>query len=153
MEDLQRDTGKLLGMMDMFSLFLFFFFFFFAFQGYAHNIRKFPGQGSNQSYSCWPTPQQHGIQAMSVTCTKANGNVSPQPTQQSHILINTSWIHFRCATRVVPYVRSLDCGDGFKGTLYGSILIKLHNLNAYSLLYGSYNLMKFGGFVCFTQCC
>ena len=32
---------------------------------------EFPGQGSNQSCSCWPTPQpqQRRIQASSVTCT------------------------------------------------------------------------------------
>ena len=37
---------------------------------------KFPGQGWNQSYSCWPTPQPqpHRIWAMSVTYTTVHNN-------------------------------------------------------------------------------
>ena len=37
---------------------------------------RFPGQGSNWSYSCWPTPQseQCHIWAASVTYTSAHGN-------------------------------------------------------------------------------
>ena len=31
-------------------------------------------RGSNQGYSCWPTPQPHQIQAMSATYTTARGN-------------------------------------------------------------------------------
>ena len=55
--------------------FLFFcFVFFFAFQGHTHSIWKFPGQGSNGSYSCWPTPQQHRIRATSATYTTAHRN-------------------------------------------------------------------------------
>ena len=36
---------------------------------------EFPGQGSNQSSSCWPTPepQKFGIQATSATYTTAQG--------------------------------------------------------------------------------
>ena len=36
--------------------FFFFFFFFLAFQGRTHGIWKFPGWGSNRSYSCQPQP-------------------------------------------------------------------------------------------------
>ena len=37
---------------------------------------KFPGQGLNQSCSCWPLPQPqpHQIRAMSVTYTTAHGS-------------------------------------------------------------------------------
>ena len=54
-----------------------FFFFFFFFLWRTRGIWKFPGQGSNRSCSCWPTPQtqQYGIQAASVTCIIAHGNV------------------------------------------------------------------------------
>ena len=39
-------------------------------------IWKFSGQGSNQSYSCWPMPwpQQFQIRATSPNYTKAHGN-------------------------------------------------------------------------------
>ena len=48
----------------------------FFFKSHAHNIWKFPGEGSNQSCSCWPMPQaqQCQIQAMCVTYTAAHGN-------------------------------------------------------------------------------
>ena len=54
--------------------FLFFSFFFFF--GHAFGMWKCPGQGSNQSCSCRPTPkpQQHQIWAASVTYTTAQGN-------------------------------------------------------------------------------
>ena len=49
---------------------------FFAFQGCTCGMQKFPGQGLNQNYSCWPMqqPQQCGIQALSLTYTAADGN-------------------------------------------------------------------------------
>ena len=55
---------------------LFFFFFFFAFWGYTHGIWKFPDQGSNRSYSCWPMSQlqQHRISGTSATYTIAHGS-------------------------------------------------------------------------------
>ena len=56
--------------------FFFFFFFAFAFYGLTCGIWRFPGKGSNRSYSCWPTPrpQQRRIQDASATCTIAHGN-------------------------------------------------------------------------------
>ena len=50
--------------------------FFFLFNGLACHIRKFPGQGSNQSFHSQPTPQpqQHWIRATSVTYTTACGS-------------------------------------------------------------------------------
>ena len=58
--------------------FLSFFFFlsFCLFQGHTHSIWRFPGQGSNWSCSCWPTPepQQLGIRVVSATYTTAHGN-------------------------------------------------------------------------------
>ena len=46
----------------------FFFFFFCLFFGPQRSIWKFPGQGLNQSYSCWPIPppQQRVTWAMSA---------------------------------------------------------------------------------------
>ena len=54
------------------SLYIFFSFAFSVCCG----IRGFPGQGSNRSYSCRPTPQpqQRQIRATSATCTTAHGN-------------------------------------------------------------------------------
>ena len=54
----------------------FFFLFFFAFQGHICGIWKFPGQGSNQSCSFWPTPQpqQCQIQVTSATYITAHSN-------------------------------------------------------------------------------
>ena len=69
-----------------FLLHLFFFFFFFLsfchFQGRSHGIWRFPGQGSNWSYSLrpMPQPQQRRIPAASATFTTADGQGSnPQP--------------------------------------------------------------------------
>ena len=52
-------------------------FFVFFFQG-CTCIWKFPDQGLNQTYSCWPTPQpeQHGIQHMSVTAHSNTGSLT-----------------------------------------------------------------------------
>ena len=53
----------------------FFFFFFFLFQGCACGIWRFPGQESNQSYSCWPKPQ---LMAMPDPTGRGQGS-NPQP--------------------------------------------------------------------------
>ena len=44
------------------------------FKGHTHSIRKFPSQGLNQSYSCWPMPQlqQRRIRAAFVTTAQGN---------------------------------------------------------------------------------
>ena len=58
-------------------LFFFFFFFFFFFYGFTCSIWKFPGWGSNQSYSClsMPQPQQNGTWATAaILNTTAQGN-------------------------------------------------------------------------------
>ena len=58
------------------SFIIFFnFFFFFLFRA-TRSIWGFPGQGLNQSYSCWPPPQpqQHQIRAASATYTTAHGS-------------------------------------------------------------------------------
>ena len=57
--------------------YLFFFFFgLLSFQGCIRGIWRSPGQGSNQSCSCWPTPQpqRRGIRAVSTTYTTVQGN-------------------------------------------------------------------------------
>ena len=53
-----------------------FFIFFLSLQGRTCCIWKFPGQGLNQSCSCWPTPQpqQCQIRASVVTYTTAHSN-------------------------------------------------------------------------------
>ena len=48
--------------------------FFFLFLGLHLHPWKFPGQGSYWNCTCQPTPQQHRIQAVSVTCTAPHGN-------------------------------------------------------------------------------
>ena len=50
--------------------------FLFSFLGHTRGIWRFPGQGSNQSFSHWPSPQpqQCQIQATSSTYTTAHGN-------------------------------------------------------------------------------
>ena len=59
----------LIGLWELLSLLL-------VFLGPHHNIQKFPGKGSNWSYSCRsiPQPQQHQFQAMYTTYTTAHGN-------------------------------------------------------------------------------
>ena len=54
----------------------FFFFSCFFFKGHTYGIWRFPGYGSNQSYSCWPTPepQQCQIWATSVMYTTAHSS-------------------------------------------------------------------------------
>ena len=66
-----------------FFLFVFRFFFFF-FQCRRHGIWRFPGQGSNWSYGCRPTPQpqQHWIQAASAAYTTAHGKARPLTHEQ-----------------------------------------------------------------------
>ena len=55
---------------------VFFCFFFLSFQNYTLSMWKFPGEGSNRSYSCQltPQPQQCRIRAVSSTYTTAHGN-------------------------------------------------------------------------------
>ena len=50
----ERNSLKILYFIS-FTVFLFVCFF--AFLGCPHSIWRFPGQGSNQSYNCWPMPQ------------------------------------------------------------------------------------------------
>ena len=54
------------------ALFLFIYFF----KGCTCSIWRFPGQGSNQNYNCWPMPepQQRGVRTTSATYTTAHSN-------------------------------------------------------------------------------
>ena len=61
-------------------IFLFCLFVCLSFEGCTHSIWRFPGQGSNQSFSCYlvPQPQKCRIWAMSASYTRADvaqGNV------------------------------------------------------------------------------
>ena len=76
--------------------FFFFFFFFFGlvFLELHRGIWRFPGQGSNRSCRCWPTPepQQRQIWAISATYTTAHGNTgSLTHWARTGIKPNTSW--------------------------------------------------------------
>ena len=61
-------------------------------------------KGSNQSYSCRPTPQpqQRRIWATSVTFTTANGNVLTEARDWTCIFMDTSQVHYGWATRGIP---------------------------------------------------
>ena len=69
-------------------------FFFFSFQDCPCGIYKFPGQESNQSCSCWPTPQpqQLGVPATSVTHTTAHGYARSLTRDQTHIFMDTNQV-------------------------------------------------------------
>ena len=69
----------------------------FVFQGHACGIWRFPGQGSNWSRSCQPTPQpwQQRIRATSAIYTTAHGNASVRNSSGSFfitfILFTSDW--------------------------------------------------------------
>jgi len=61
-----------------YSVFQSIFFIFLYFSGLAHDIMKFPGEGSNLSYLCQTTPEPHPhLQHTSVTYTTAQINTGP----------------------------------------------------------------------------
>ena len=62
---------------DQVSVFMFFFFF--AFYGWILDTWGFPAQGLNWSYSCWPTPQQLRIWAVSATWPTAQPTAALDP--------------------------------------------------------------------------
>ena len=62
-------------LLQMAGFLSFFFFFFFFFKGLMCGTWTFPGRGQIRgSFGPTPQPQQHGIQAASVTYTTACGN-------------------------------------------------------------------------------
>ena len=75
------------------------FVFCFCFLGLHWWHNKFPGKGSNQSYSCCqptPQPQQWGIQTAFTTYTTAHGNArTPTPWVRTGIKPTSSWILVR----------------------------------------------------------
>ena len=75
-------------------------FFFFSFYSHTCRIWKFPGYGSDQSYSCRPTPQpqQHQIWATSVTYATACGNTR----SLTHWV--RSWVKLASSCIVVGYL-------------------------------------------------
>ena len=81
-----------------FYLFIYLFIYF-SLQCYTRDIWRFPGQGLNQSCSCHPAPQpqQH------VTPDQLR-----EARDQTHILMDTSWLHFHCATMRTPYFSLFD---------------------------------------------
>ena len=78
--------------------------FFFFFKGRTHGIWGFPSQGSNQSFSHWPTsqPQQHRIQASSATYTTAHRNPLSKARNQTRNLMVTTQICSRCTAVGTP---------------------------------------------------
>ena len=80
---------------------VFFFCLFVLFCFLRSSYRRFPGQGSNWSYSCQPTPQpqQCQIQAISVTYTTAHGNTrSLTHLAKPGVKPASSWILVRFIT-------------------------------------------------------
>ena len=73
---IQRFLQRWPGLMGRNFFFFKFIFIFMLFGGYTCGIWKFPGQESNWSCSCQPTPQpqQRGIQTTSAAYTAAHGN-------------------------------------------------------------------------------
>ena len=75
-------------------------FFFHYFQGRTWSIWKFPGQGSNQSFHCWPTPQlqQRQIWAISGAYNTACSSIRSLTHwalfagDQTHIVFDTSQV-------------------------------------------------------------
>ena len=80
-----------------------FFLSFCLFQGRTRSIQRFPGQGTNRSYSRQPTPQC-GIRTVSATYTTAPGNM--RFLMRPGIKLATSWflVMFinHCATMGTP---------------------------------------------------
>ena len=92
-----RMNPKQVTLLKIFYLFIYFLSFV-LFQDYTHGTCMLPGQGSNQSYSCQPTPQpqQCQVQAMSATYTTAHGNAgSPTHYARPEIEPATSWFLVR----------------------------------------------------------
>ena len=78
----------------------------FFFQDLTRGIWKFPGQGLNWRYSCQPMPQQQQRWDLSQVCNLHHSSrqhwihLDPlsEARDQTQILMDTSWICFRCAT-------------------------------------------------------
>ena len=69
----------------VYTLFFLFLSFFVLFQGHTSSIWRFPGQGSNSSYSCRPAPQpqQRGIWARVCKPTpQLMATPDPKPTER-----------------------------------------------------------------------
>ena len=97
---------------DFFS----FFFFFCFFLGRTHGVWKFPSEGSDQSYSCWstPQPQECGLWASAVTYTTGHGSAwslawLSEARDQTCVLMDTSQIRFPWALIGTPRI-SFDTG-------------------------------------------
>ena len=72
---------------------------FFSFQGCTCDIRKFPGQKLNQSFSCWPMPQPQPMQGPGCVCDLHHSlqqcwilNPLCEARDQTRILMDTSWV-------------------------------------------------------------
>ena len=93
-------------------------FFFLSFSGCTHSTWRFPGQGSNQSCSCWPMPQpqQCQIWAMSVTYSTAHSNVGSLPQWvRPGMEPASSWLLIRCVSAeprraLPPFYNSVTLG-------------------------------------------
>ena len=111
-------------------VFLFFFFFFFCLFRQNLGIWRFPGYGSNRSYSCQltPQPQQCRIQAVSVTYPTAHSNTRYLiHWSRSGIEPATSWILVRFVNRWAM-TGTPQCFFGI-GMFKGSILAHPHQGN------------------------
>ena len=92
--------------------FVFFILFFIYFQGYTRGICKFPGQGSNWSYSCWYTIATATPDASRI-CNLYHSswqcwipNPLSEARDQTHNLIDTSQILFTLRRNRNSYIYS-----------------------------------------------
>ena len=79
-----------------------FFCLFFAFYSRTQGIWRFPGQGSNRSYSCWPTTQLQQHKILNPLSEAGDGTCN---------LMVTSQIRFRCTTTGTPQEKSFMQGS------------------------------------------
>ena len=70
-------------------------FFFLSFQGHTQSIWRFPGQGLNQNYSCWPIAQPQQFQIL---------NPLSEARDQTCNLMAPSQSHFCCPMMRTPYI-------------------------------------------------
>ena len=74
----------------------------YIFLGPHSRHRRFPGQGSNQSYSCRPTPATVTWDLSHVCNLHQSLNPLSKARDQTHSLMVSSRIHFRCSMMGTP---------------------------------------------------
>jgi len=113
------------------SFILYYFFLFLLFRA-PNGIWRFPGWGSNWSYSCQPQPQpqpqKHQIQAESATYTTAHGNPLNKGRNWTWILMDTSGIHYRWATMGTPQLTCFKVYNSMCFSIFTGLCNHHHNI-------------------------